>query len=1252
MTLPNGNSISSIGTGLLYGVSPYPIVAHIFADTDLYKSLLSLSDLCKQGCKITLTNEALQISMQNRPILSFSKDSNTSLWSIPLNPSSIISSTFTPSVSNVVHHQINADFVAFWHAALGSPPIATLLMALRRNYLHSLPRLTAKMVYSNPPQSIATAKGHLDLHRKGFQSTKVTTISAKPSTNPLSSQSNSIITPSLHPSFPKSPISLSDSSLPDPSPPDNLMYSRTCTLENALHADAAGRFPHISSRGNQYILITVYHGYIHGEIMTSRTSASYVTAYTSSVDFFRSKGHIVSHIKLDNEISGALQTYFGTSKLIVERVPPNNHRTNRAERAIRSFKNHFISILSGLHPSFPMTQWDLLVPQALLTLNLLRAYKLDPKISAYHGIYGASYDFLAHPIAPCGTSVLIHETPANRKSWDSHGVSGFYLGPALDFYRSFKVYVISTNSVRVSDSLHWFPTTVKLPGSSSIEVLHSSLSALTLALETIANSSTLSQAQKESFQHLSDSTIQSFKDSITLFDSPTHPTGFPTLPNVADLPRVVTQHFITPPTLMDSPLVPIPPPSSPISIPTVSEPPIIVPRVIDTVPTQSFTLVSPPTLFPPPQPPIHRSGTLPRRSPPRRPPTISAPFVIPDISPSRPPSTRTRSVPSRFCSSVFKSDSQYPSRRLNSAARTISGTTVDASGTPLTYKSAITGPDSALWRQAECEEFIRLLKSGTISFIHHHSKPKDRLASYYNPQVRFKYKNGVADYRVRGTYGGDRTDYTGEVTAFTADITTFKVLLNVGISTGQQFMTLDIKDFYLGTDLIRKEYMKIQRRQVPQAIIDQYNLEHLFFNDSIMVEISKGIYGLPQAGKLAQDRLILHLAKHGYHPTTSNPCLFRHSSGHLSFTLVVDDFGVIFRDRASAEHLISALSELYVLTTDWSGSKYIGIDIDYNLSTKTVNLSMPGYVEKALQRFGVIRNSHATHSPILFTPHQYGRVAQELPPEDTSPSLTQPEKSLIQQIIGVFLFYSRSVDSTMLTALNKLALTQAHGTQTVLDAADRFLQYAASYPDAVLTFHASSLHLAAHSDASYLSESNARSRAAAVLYFTSPGDPTLQPINGFLEVLSCVIPCVVASAFEAEYATLFLTGQLCSYISNICSDLGHPQEAIPIVCDNKAAVGVANKTTKQKNSKSIDMRFHWIRDLTAQGKFKILWHPGSINLADYYTKAHPASLITDMRKYHVASLSSPSIKQYFKPEVRGCVSRMRYSPPPRQLLGP
>ena len=413
MKLPNGTTISSIGTGFLHGLGA-PVPAHIFNDCDLQQSLLSLSDLCKQGCTITLTDKALTISTNNRPSLSFPKDPRASLWSIPFAEQTINQNLIPHLASNVIHHQLDADFVAFWHAALGSPPVETLLYALRRGYLQSIPRLNTKMVYDNKPQSIATSKGHLDLQRSGIKSTKPT------------SSRKTIVKQSINNLREDDQILDSDKK-----EEDNLMYCRTTNLEDAINEDATGRFPHISARGHQYILITVYHGYIHAELMLSRTSTSYIRAYTASVEFFRSRGHIVKYIKLDNETSTALLDYFTTTKISVERVPPNNHRTNRAERAIRSFKNHFISTLCSAHPTFPMAQWDLLIPQTPITLNLLRAYRINPNISAYHGIYGKSFDFLAHPIAPCRTSVLVHNTPANRKSFDPHGVTGFYLGPTL-----------------------------------------------------------------------------------------------------------------------------------------------------------------------------------------------------------------------------------------------------------------------------------------------------------------------------------------------------------------------------------------------------------------------------------------------------------------------------------------------------------------------------------------------------------------------------------------------------------------------------------------------------------------------------------------------------------------------------------------------------------------------------------------------------------------------------------------------------
>jgi hypothetical protein len=82
----------------------------------------------------------------------------------------------------------------------------------------------------------------------------------------------------------------------------------------------------------------------------------------------------------------------------------------------------------------------------------------------------------------------------------------------------------------------------------------------------------------------------------------------------------------------------------------------------------------------------------------------------------------------------------------------------------------------------------------------------------------------------------------------------------------------------------------------------------------------------------------------------------------------------------------------------------------------------------------------------------------------------------IQEVIGVFLYYARAVDYTMITTVNKLASRQANPTEDLLSAIDHFLQYASSNSAAEVIYYPSSMKLITHSDASYLSESKARSR--------------------------------------------------------------------------------------------------------------------------------------------------------------------------------
>jgi hypothetical protein len=103
-------------------------------------------------------------------------------------------------------------------------------------------------------------------------------------------------------------------------------------------------------------------------------------------------------MKLDNEVSKWLKTYLHQQYITLQLVPPYSHRQNSAERAIRSFKDHLIAGLFSTDRSFPMHLWDRLLPQAVITLNMLRTSRINPKLSAATHIFG-QYDFNRAPMA-------------------------------------------------------------------------------------------------------------------------------------------------------------------------------------------------------------------------------------------------------------------------------------------------------------------------------------------------------------------------------------------------------------------------------------------------------------------------------------------------------------------------------------------------------------------------------------------------------------------------------------------------------------------------------------------------------------------------------------------------------------------------------------------------------------------------------------------------------------------------------------
>jgi hypothetical protein len=1080
------------------------------------------------------------ISPNGDTLLSGPRDPATGLWNINLD-NDVIATTAPQSAlaARPLPMDSVGDLIAWWHACFCYPAASTFLRALSGWLKDKIPGVNFDNArrHKDRLKSIISAKGHLNQSRQGARSTR------------------------------------------DIAP---IPRRRTCKdniIVHMQHREERNDMDIAHLLVDKYLMFFYSSGsnYIHIELFDSRSESHVLQAYKQGMAFFMKKGLKPNVQRLDNEpafLTDAFQQFQTENDISADRVPPGQHRRNKAERAIETGKHHIIAALAGTDPHFPLKGVKHMMPQIELTLNLLRQSRKDPSISAWEHVHG-TYDFNAWPLGPLGCRVLCHEKPDDRPTWGVHGKEGFYVGPTLKHYRCYEVLISATSRVRTTDTLSWHPDTLSTKSSCSHARLDGSLKILHKAVTSL------------SISDITPATLESYAD----LDRSLHTLQTQLQTKLAQSATSMRRQA--------SPMTAQRPPKEPDASASCHQlPPAITTN--DMPPPAHEQGVTLATANSPQQPHVPEQG-------------VSASRVRSTSPAAEQGVTATTNTPNNRHSSA---GAPPPLRNLRRGAKqhnsltALTAVDLDENGRKLVYHNAIKGPNKEQWERAGGEEIARLFDSGTGHLIHLSDIPRGRKATYYNPRCRIKLKSDGPQFRVRGTAGGDRVTYDGDTAAYTASMQTLKILLNAVVSDNARFATADIKDYYLGTPLVDKhgnpatEYMRINLKHIPAAMQSQYHMADFVHKDHVYVEIHKSIYGLPQSGRLSQDRLIKHLAEHDYIQCPNTPALFRHRHQNFAFTLVVDDFGLKYSNEADLNMFLAVLRQQYVITEDRAATqKYVGITISHDRVNNTIQLAMPGYVHKALKRF-----EHPTHmganSPAVYNPPQYGQHIQYEKP-DTSPPVQPSARTRLQEIVGVFLFYARAVDSTMLTAVNKLASQQAHPTEHVVAASHRLLQYAARFPSATVTIRPSNMQLMCHSDASYLSEANSRSRAGGVLFLGTHDPGTADRPNGSIDCFSVIIPTVVASAAEAEYAALFLAGREAVSARATLTDLGYSQIAPTIICDNQCAVGIANKAVKQKQSKAIAMRYHWIRDRVASGDLNVTWHPGTTNLADFFTKTHP-----------------------------------------------
>ena len=186
---------------------------------------------------------------------------------------------------------------------------------------------------------------------------------------------------------------------PDPQEATHNIMTFIFEPTNQIFSDLTGRFPVKSSSGNQYIFLLYNYdsNTIHTRPLRSRKGSAIVEAFKSIYDMLVSRGLKPKLMKLDNEASFELQRMLTKNKVDFQLVPPHVHRRNAAERCIRTFKNHFITTIEATHPDFLLTEWDSLLPQSEMTLNMLRPSRFNPKMSGYTQVNG-EFNFNRTPL--------------------------------------------------------------------------------------------------------------------------------------------------------------------------------------------------------------------------------------------------------------------------------------------------------------------------------------------------------------------------------------------------------------------------------------------------------------------------------------------------------------------------------------------------------------------------------------------------------------------------------------------------------------------------------------------------------------------------------------------------------------------------------------------------------------------------------------------------------------------------------------
>jgi hypothetical protein len=281
-------------------------------------------------------------------------------------PPSTGSPRTTPAtaVANSLYKCSNTHkLIHFYYACLNFPVKSTLILAIKAGYLKGFPGLTVDRVRCHIDVDVDSERGHMDQVRQGQRSTKRAS-SSIPVVLPHNRVDSNMDTPPQQPSNERT----------------QHVFLTVHDFTGGIASNQTGRFPVTSNRGHAYLaLFYIFDpNYIKSVPIRNRSKEELLRAYTEVYAWLTARGYRPLLHKLDNETSRDVEAFVAAEQVKIQYTPPDMHRNNPAERAVRTWKNHFTAGIAGIPPSFPIANWCRLTAQTDMTLNMMRPCRLNP----------------------------------------------------------------------------------------------------------------------------------------------------------------------------------------------------------------------------------------------------------------------------------------------------------------------------------------------------------------------------------------------------------------------------------------------------------------------------------------------------------------------------------------------------------------------------------------------------------------------------------------------------------------------------------------------------------------------------------------------------------------------------------------------------------------------------------------------------------------------------------------------------------